>query len=214
MGLGYRRVGAAAAALLIASAAGAGGMTGMVSALAADPPMVPLAGTVVDDAGAPFAGVELVIQEELANDGGLAGFHATTGADGSFSADVYPWGTAEAPATITIRTAQDIVRVGDSCSQTWGVATTLQLPLAEAAAEPLTITATLLGEVCGTTGTPGGNTGNGGGSALTPPPTDVSAARLASAADRSGPALTVGFVVGLLLAILLLVPRPGARRRN
>ena len=213
MGRGYRRVRAAAAALLIAAAAGAGGTTGMVSALAADPSTVTLAGTVVDASGAPFAGVELVIQEELSDDGGLAAFHATTGADGSFSADVYPWGTAAAPATITIRTAQDIVRVGDSCSQTWGVATTVDLALAEAAAEPLTIAATLLGEVCGTTGSPGGNTGGGGGAHLTPPPTDVSAAALGSTADRSGPALTVGFVVGLLLAALVL-PRPGARRRS
>jgi hypothetical protein len=212
--LGYRTIRAAAAALVIAAAAGAGGMAGMASALAADPSMVTLGGTVVDDTGAPFAGVELVIQEELSDDGGLAAFHATTGDDGSFSAEVYPWGTADAPATITIRTAGDVIRVGDSCSQTWGVATTVRLPLAEAAAEPLAITATLVGEVCGTTGNPGGNTGNGGGRALTPPPTDVSVARLASAADRSGPALTVGFVVGLLLAILLLVPRPGARRRG
>lgn len=214
MGLGYRRVRAAAAALLIAAAAGAGGMTGMVSALAADPSMVTLAGTVVDDSGTPFAGVELVIQEELSNDGGLAAFHATTGADGSFSAEVYPWGTSEAPATITIRTAQEVVRVGDSCSRTWGVAATVELALAETATEPLAITATLLGEVCGTTGTPGGTSGNGGGAALTPPPTDVSAARLGSTADRSGPALSIGFVVGLLLAILLLVPRPRARRRS
>ena len=144
MGLGYRRARAAATALLIAAAVGAGGMTGMVSALAVDPSTVILSGTVVDGSGAPFADVELVIQEELSDDGGLAAFHATTGDDGSFSADLYPWGTAAAPATITIRTAQDVVRVGGSCSQTWGVATTVDLALAEAAAEPLTLTATLL----------------------------------------------------------------------
>jgi hypothetical protein len=214
VGLGYRTIRAAAAALLIAAAAGAGGTTGMTSALAADPSMVPLAGTVVDDGGAPLAGVGLVIQEELPDDGGLAAFQVTTADDGSFSADVYPWGTAAVPVSVTIKSAADVVQVGASCSRTWTIASTLELALAETAAEPIRITATLLGEVCGTTGTPAGNTGNAGGVALTPPPTDVSAARLASPAGRLGPALTIGFVVGLLLATLLLVPRPGVRRRQ
>lgn len=213
MGLGYRTIRAAGAALLIAAAAGAGGMTGLASALAADPSMVPLGGSVVDATGAPFAGVALVIQEELPDDGGLAAFQVTTADDGSFSADVYPWGTAAAPVSISIRAASDVVRVAESCSRTWAIATTVELALAETAAEPIRVTPTLLGEVCGTTGTPGGNPANGG-DALTPPPTDVAAARLTPAADRLGPALTVGFIVGLLVATLLLVPRPGARGRE
>jgi hypothetical protein len=214
VGLRYRTIRAAAAALLIAAATGAGGMTGMASALATDPSKVTLAGIVVDGGGAPLAGVGLVIQEEQPDDGGLAAFQVTTAADGSFSADVYPWGTAAAPVSISIRSTADVVQVSGSCSRTWGVATTAELALAETAAGPIRVTATLLGEVCGTTGTPPDSGARGGGAPLTPPPTDIVAARLAPATDRLGPALTIGFVVGLLLATLLVVPRPGARGRH
>jgi hypothetical protein len=168
----------------------------------------------VDGTGLPFPRLALVIQEEQSTDGGLAAFQVTTRDDGSFAADLYPWGTIEAPARISIRTTADAVRLAGACTQEWGVATTLDLPLAQAAAEPVTITATLLGEVCGTTATPGGTTAKGGGATLTPPPTDLPERRVTPAVDRIVPLLTVGFVAGLLVAILLVVPRPGARRRG
>lgn len=222
MGLPYRTIRAAASGLLVAAAVGTGGMTGMTSALAADPGMVALGGTVVDGNGAALAGVHLVISEELPPDGGIAAFHATTAADGSFAADVYAWGTADAPATLTIATPADeaVEVVGETCSQTWGVAVAAdrEVALADAAPDPLALTATttLLGEVCGTTATPppGGNGAVSGRPGLTPPPTDTLAASIAIAPDRLGPALMIGFVVGLVAAAALLFPRPGARRRD
>jgi len=221
VGLPYRTIRAAASALLVSVAVGTGGMTGMSSVLAADPAMVALAGHVVDADGGPLGGVHLVISEELPPDGGIAGFHVTTSADGSFAADVYAWGTADAPASLTISTpaGEEVTVIGETCSQTWGVAIAAHqdLALAESKPDPLTLTATttLLGEVCGTTATPPPNTPRGGGGAnLTPPPTDTIGAPVAGSADRLGPALTIGFLVGLLLTAAALLPRPGARRRD
>ena len=222
MGLRYRTIRAAASALLVAAAVGTGGMAGMTSALAGSPATVGLEGTVVDSAGAPLGGVHLVISEELPPDGGLAAFQVTTAADGSFGADVYAWGTAVAPATLTISTPADeaVDIIGETCSQTWGVvvAANHQVALAEATPDPLTLTATttLLGEACGTTATPppdsrGTNSGRGD---LTPPPTDAFSMSAAAAPDRLGPALTIGFVIGLVAAAALLLRRPGARRRD
>ena len=227
MGLPYRSIRAAASALLVAAAVGTGGMTGMTSVLAADPATVDLTGTVIDAAGAPLAGVHLVISEELPPDGGLAAYQVTTAADGSFGIDIHAWGTADVPASLTIKTPADetVVVLGEKCSQTWGIAVAAseQVALADAPPDPLTLTAatTLLGEVCGTTATPPpANSGNGNGSAtggrpvLTPPPTDTFAASNAAAPDRLGPALSIGFVVGLLAAALLLLPNPRSRRRD
>ena len=208
---------------MLAAAVGTGGMAGMSSALAADPGMVGISGTLVDGDGAALAGVHLVITEELAPDGGAAAFQTTTGADGAFVFDVYGWGTADAPATVTIETPADeeLEVIGETCSQTWSVTLhdVRSLALADAAPEPLALTATtaLLGEVCGTTGTPGGNSGGsaggGGGAQITPPPTDLGPALGSSAPDRLGPALVAGFAIGLVVAMALL-PRPGARRRG
>lgn len=61
------------------------------------------------------------------------------------------------------------------------------------------------GGVLGATGTPG--------SGLTPPPTDALGTR-ADAPDRLGPALTLGFLVGLIASALVFTPRPGSRRRG
>ena len=222
MGHPYRAIRGAATALLVAVAVGAGGTASMTSALAADPSVVPLHGTVVDGAGAPLAGVGLVISEELPPDGGLAGFQATTAADGTFSIDVYAWGSAAAPATLAIATvANTEIQVDtDGCSQTWGVEVKLteSVTFAEAVPDRLTVIAAtnLLGEVCGTTATtPPGSRTDDHQPGLTPPPTDTYAARgAAGRADRLGPALLVGFAVGLLAAAALLLPRPGARRRD
>jgi hypothetical protein len=201
-------------------AIGVGGMTGMSSVLAVDPTTVTIGGTVVDDHGTPLRGVGLVFSEELPPDGGLAAFQATTGPDGTFSVDVYAWGTAAAPASLSIKTAPDaeVVVIGTSCSQTWTVALDddRQVAFADAAPESMTLTAatTLLGEVCGETGAPGGKTGNGGSRGLTPPPTDTSAAATEGPSDRVGPALTIGFLVGLLAAAALLLPRRRVRPQD
>ncbi|HET7473313.1 MAG TPA: hypothetical protein VFJ71_09330 [Candidatus Limnocylindrales bacterium] len=222
MGLRYRSIRAGATALVVAAAVGSGGMTGMASALAADPGTVSVAGHLVDGAGSALAGVHLTIVEELPPDGGIAAFPLTTGSDGSFGADLYAWGTAAAPASVTIATDpdQEIDVIGGSCTQTWGVTVSdaRELALAEAAPDPLTVTATttLLGEVCGTTGTPGGgstggNSGAGGGSERTPPPTDSGAAP-AAGSDRLGAALTLGFLAGVVLVSAFLLPRRRAGR--
>jgi len=224
--LSFRSIRAAGSALLVAVAVGAGGMTGAGSALAADPGRVPLAGTLVDGAGQPLGGVRLTIVEELPPDGGIAAFPVTTAGDGSFGADLYAWGTAAAPASVTVSTEPDeeLTIDGDSCSQTWSVAASerLEIALAESAPDELRITAVtaLLGEVCGTTGTPGAGSGNGGvgagGSAgVTPPPTDARRAVTGGGpADRIAPALWIGFALGLVIAMVVLVPSRGARRRD
>ena len=226
MGLSFRSIRTAGSALLVAAAVGIGGMTGMASALAADPGRVAFAGTIVDGTGAPLGGVHLTIVEELPPDGGIAAFPVTTSGDGSFGADLYAWGTAAAPASVTVRTDPDEELTIDaaSCSRTLGVSVSdsRQLALSEAAPDPieLTATTTLLGEVCGTTGTPGGgsNAGSGsadGGAQITPPPTDIGLARAGGATpERHGAALSIGFVLGLVLAAGLLVPRRGWRRRG
>ena len=221
MGLQYRTIRAAASVLLVAAAVGTGGMTGMASALAADPSTVGLSGTVVDGGGVPLAGLQLMISEILPPDGGAVAVQTTTGADGTFAIDVQAWGTADARASVTIKTLPDteIEVVGTTCSQTWGVelAHAEDVAWADAAPDPLTLTATttLLGEVCGTTGTPQPDSpGVVGRPGLTPPPTDGVARTLAGAPDRTGPALTIGFVLGLVVAVLLVLPRSGARRRD
>ena len=223
MGLLDRAPRAAASALLLATAIGAAGTTGISSVLAVDPPAtVPLSGSLADEHGAALAGVHLVISEEQPPDGGLAGSSVTTAADGSFTASIYPWGTAETPATLTIKTSpgEEIQRIGENCSQTIGVVVADTRPLTlEGATEPpaavqLVATTTLLGEVCGTTATPRPNSGAGSGTHVTPPPTDQDRAVLTRPSERHGPALVLGFVVGLLAAAALLVPARGARRRS
>jgi hypothetical protein len=205
---------------LIAVAVGAGGMTGMTSVLAVDPGMTTLSGSLVDAAGAPIARVPLRIAEELPPDGGAAAFPVTTAADGSFSLDVYAWGTAEAPANLSISTAEgtELEVISDTCSQTWSVVVDddRAVTLADGPGEPVLVTAatSLLGEVCGTTATPGNNGSTGGVAKVTPPPTDAVEAADDATPDRVGPALTIGFVVGLLVAGLLLRPRLRAGRRD
>lgn len=224
MALSFRTIRAAGSALLVAVAVGAGGMAGMASALAADPGRVTLVGTLVDGGGQPLGGVRLTIVEELPPDGGMAAFPVTTGSDGSFAAELYAWGTTAAPASVTVSTDPDeeLTVEGESCSQTWSVAVSrrLEVALAETVPDELKVTAvtSLLGEVCGTTGTPGGGSGNGGAggaAGVTPPPTD---ARLAAASgapgDRLAPALWIGFALGLVIAIVLLVPWRGSPRRG
>ena len=221
MGLQYRAIRAAASALLVAAAVGTGGMTGMSPALAADPATVELSGVLLGAGDRPLAGIHLTITEEYSPDGGLASNQVVTGAGGHFSTSVFPWGTADAAATLTIVAADQMKIDGNGCRQSWDVSlrSVTDVAFADAAPTPLTLVAppTLLGEVCGTTATPPPTSrGNSGGHpAITPPPTDLAAAALEpGATDRHGPALSLGFVLGLILAGVLLLPRPGARRRR
>src|SRR5215212_11219396 len=111
---------AAGSAVLVAMTIGIAGTTGVSAALAVDPPStVAIAGSLVDQAGTSLPGVHLVITEELPPDGGFAGFQTQTGADGSFSATLFAWGTAAGPAEIRINAPQDesiTLAVDDRCS--------------------------------------------------------------------------------------------------
>ena len=226
MGRRYRAARAAASALLLATAIGAAGTTGVSTALAVDPPArVAVSGHVVDGHGVSLAGVDLVVSEELPPDGGLAGFQATTAADGLFSVSLEPWGTADAPATLTVKTAPGALAtvIGESCSQSFDVtlSDTREIALEDATEPPTAIelvaTTALIGEVCGTTATPqpprptpASNAGAAATPHLTPPPTDAGPA-LGDRGEQPATALLVGFVVGLAAALLLLLPRPGMR---
>ena len=221
MGPQYRTIRAVASALLVSAAVGTGGMAGMTSVLAADPALVGLAGTVVNhDGRAPLAGVPLVVTEMVLPDGGSVAAQTTTGADGTFGIELQALGTADTPAIVTFRTPPNtmIEVIGETCSQTWGVAidSGQDLTLDGAAPDRLTLkaTTTLIGEVCGTTGVPATGQSGGGSSRMTPPPTDTSGVPNAADADRLAPALTIGFVVSVLAAAALLLPRPRARRRD
>jgi hypothetical protein len=229
VGRPYRAARAAASALLLATAIGAAGTTSVSTALAVDPPArVAVSGHVADAHGVALAGVDLVVSEELPPDGGLAGFQTTTGAGGSFSVAIEPWGTADAPASLTIKAASGATAtvVGEACSQTYGVTLTdtRQVALDGATEPPATIelvaATRLIGEVCGTTGTPqpprptpASNTGSAATPHLTPPPTDASPT-LGDRGEQPATALLVGFVVGLAAALVFFLPRPGTRRRR
>jgi hypothetical protein len=218
---------AAVSAWLLAATIGAVGMTGMSSALAVDgPATIALAGHVRDAAGTALAGVPLVVTEELPPDGGLAGWQVTTAEDGTFSVAILPWGTADAPATLTVRTDPGTrIRIETGgCSRTFGVtlADTRALELAGATEAPspidLVAATTLLGEVCSVTATPPAVAGGLGaparGSGPTPPATDGLPATLDRSDDHPATALLVGFGLGLLAALLFVLPRSGARRRD
>jgi hypothetical protein len=191
------------------------------AALAADPGVI-VSGTLVDEHGAALEGVHLVIEEQLPPDGGLAGFQVVTDASGAFAADLEPWGTADAKATLSVKTPTgglEVVEVIDgSCTRSWSVVVdaSQDVALADGPIDPLAITATtaLIGEVCGTTGTPPPANAGTGRPTVTPPPTDAVARLGGGSSDRLGPALSAGFAIGLVAAILLLTPRPRGRRRS
>ena len=218
MGLLDRWLRAAVAAVVMALAWG-----GVVApaVLAADPG-VTVSGSLVDEHGTALAGIHLVIEEQLPPDGGLAGFQVVTDASGDFAADLEPWGTAGAPATLTVKTPADgleVVEVVDgACTRSLSVVVdaTQDVALADGPIDPLAIKATteLIGEVCGTTATPPPAGAGTGRPTVTPPPTDAFARREASSPDRLGPALSLGFAIGLVATILLLTPRPRGRRRS
>ena len=202
--------------MLVAMTIGLGGTTGVSAVFAVDPPStVAVSGTLVDQAGISLPGVHLVITEELPPDGGFAGFQARTGTDGSFSATLFAWGTADVPAEVRINAPQ-----GESI--TLVIDDPRQLALGDPATAPksldLVATSTVLGEACGTTATPPTNAGTGNtrgpATQVTPPPTDGRRPVAAVAEDRIGPALALGFIAGVIGAAAFLVPRPKAPRRH
>jgi hypothetical protein len=211
--------------LLIATAIGSAGMTGVSSVFAVDPPStVAVTGSLRDETGAPLEGIHLAIAEELPPDGGLAGVQVATTGDGTFAASIERWGMADEPATLTIRTVTDqqIEIIGEACSRTLAVTVRERREVAlRDAVDPLppidlVATTTVLGEVCDATSTPRVHAAAPAGPAAplvgpTPPPTDT-IAPAAGPSTRMATALLIGFVVGLVAAVLLLVPRPGARR--
>jgi hypothetical protein len=219
----------AASALLLATIIGVAGTTGISGALAVDPPAtVAVVGLVVDQNAVPLPHLHLVLSEELPPDGGLAGFRATTGADGSFSVPLYAWGTIDAPADVTIKAPADetvTVAINSQCSRTYTVtlADDRELALGDGfPPKPLDVTAatTVVGEICGTTATPPPDSGSGNGAGhsrpprLTPPPTDGGSPVVRRGDDRLGIALVLGFAAGLAGAGMLFATRPGARRRR
>ena len=225
---------AAASALLLATAIGAAGTTGMSAVFAAAPATLPLTVTLKTSLGISLSGIDLVITEEESPTGGSAAFQVTTDADASVTVDLSPWGTSDAPAKLRIETTpgQHVQQFVGNCTKTWNldVAEGRSIALAGATQPPARLTLepvmALAGEVCGTQGTPG-STGGGGSSAgggssssggsgakVTPPPTDTQAAPLTAARERHGPALVLGFVLGLLATVLLLARRRGAPRRR
>ena len=215
--------------MLIALAIGFAGTTGISAVLATDPvASVALAGTLVDQHGAPIAGVDLVVSEEAPPDGGLAGFAATTGDDGSFTVQLYPWGTTDSPASVSIRTAGavTITRETDGCSQTLSVTASdlRELALAEPASapEPIVVVATtaVVGEACGTTATPPPNTSTGGAAGhtarprVTPPATESLGTPIAPGGERPSAAVILGLVGTLVVTMTLVTPRPRSVRRR
>lgn len=214
--------------MLVAMTIGLGGTTGVSAVFAVDPPStVAVSGTLVDQAGISLPGVHLVITEELPPDGGFAGFQARTGPDGSFTATLFAWGTADVPAEVRVTAPQGesiTLVVDDQCTRTLGVvvADARKLALGDPATAPksldLVATSTVLGEACGTTATPPTNAGTGNtrgpATQVTPPPTDGRRPVAAVAEDRIGPALALGFIAGLIGAVSFLVPRPKAPRRH
>ena len=207
----------------------------MSAVFAAAPATLPQTVTLKTSLGITLSGIDLVITEEESPSGGSAAFQATTDASASVTVDLYPWGTSDAPAKLKIETTpgQHVQQIAGNCTKTWNldVADGRSLALAGASEAPARLTLeptmALAGEVCGTQGTPGSNGGGGsstgGGSSssggsggkVTPPPTDThAAAPLTAARERHGPALVLGFVLGLLATVLLLARRLGAPRRR
>jgi hypothetical protein len=127
---------------------------------------------------------------------------------------------------------QHVQEIAGNCTKTWNldVAEGRSIALAGATQPPARLTLepvmALAGEVCGTEGTPGssggGGSSTGGGSSssggsggkVTPPPTDTHVAALTASRERHGPALVLGFVLGLLATVVLLARRLGAPRRR
>jgi hypothetical protein len=216
---------ATASGLILALAVGVAGTTGISTALAVDSPAtIALSGSLRDSAASPLAGIRLVIAEEQSAEGGLAGYEVVTARDGTFRLDIQPWGTAAAPARITIRTRPDTTMqvLAARCSRTVGVSVAdtrdvmLEEPGARPAAIDLVAATTVLGEVCGTLATAKPDAARPPAarprSAVTPPPTETGAALDAAPSDRHAAALVVGFATGLLATILFVLPRPRRRR--
>lgn len=169
----------------------------------------------------PDAAVTITVSHPLVEGDEPAILTGTTDADGVATIAGVPYrpnGSAEVELTVGAHKAETWSDAASGCtgSETWdaertGIAGAPVVEVAFTLDEQLVSSSiecgpnpTPDGGVLGATGTPG--------SGLTPPPTDALAIR-ASAPDRLGPALTIGFLIGLISAALLVTPRPGSRRR-
>lgn len=170
----------------------------------------------------PDAAVTITVSHPLVEGDEPAILSGTTDADGLATIAGVPYrpnGSAEVELAITAHKAVTWTDAATACtgSETWdaartGVAGAAVVEVAFTLDEQLLSSSiecgpnpTPDGGVLGATGTPG--------SGLTPPPTDSVGIR-AAAPDRLGPALTLGFLIGLIVSALMLTPRPGSRGRG
>ncbi len=185
---------------------------GAAPVFAVDEPV--LSGTVVDDAGAPFA-VEQARMTMTGPDGG--GLHAAqieVAADGSFDVALLPWGTAEAPAQVTVSitgAVSEAVTNADGCTDQYA-------PVAEATfdvtlesggePEPVVLVAEpqIVATVCGAGATPVVTLPPSVVSPVTPAPSAAPVAPVADSGD-STPWLPL-----LVLAVVAVALALGAWR--
>ncbi len=182
-----------------------------VPAFAADEPV--LTGTVVDASGAPFDVEEARMTMTGPDGGGLHAAQVEIAPDGSFQVGLMPWGTAEAPAEVTLTftgAVNESITNADGCTDDYA-------PVAEATfdvalesggePEPVAVVAELriVGTVCGATVTAG----------RTLPPSAVSPETAPPSAVPTTPVATTDeapWVPMLLVAVLALAAVLGAWR--
>lgn len=170
----------------------------------------------------PDAAITITVSHPLIEGDEPALLTGTTDADGVATIAGVPYrpnGSAEVELTVGAHKAATWTDGASGCagSETWdaertGVAGAAVVEVAFTLDEQLLSSSIECGPnqppdggVLGTTGTPG--------SGLTPPPTDAVGIR-AAAPDRLGPALTLGFLIGLISTAFLLTPQRGSRRQG
>ncbi len=194
--------------LLVTVLGGAALLLSATPAFAADEPV--LRGTILDADGAPFE-VEQARMTMAGPDG--AGMHAAPlviAADGSFEVTLMPWGTAEAPAAVTIEVTGAVteqVPNAAGCIDDYApvAETTVDVAL-ESGGEPDPIAVVaeprIVGTVCGTTGSAAPTLPPSEVSPETPAPTIVPAAPVADTTDQT-PWLPIVLVAVVAIAALL-----------
>jgi hypothetical protein len=171
-----------------------------------------LHGKVVDGDGASVAGLRLTFQESGTPDP-MPAYDVTTGADGTFSAQILISGPEPpelAPdSTLVFGTAaaQQLSYAAGACQRTANVSldATVAKPVDWFRGQVVVLTAEadVVGETCGVSGGP----------ATTLPPTNRAEQETAASGDRHGLAISLGLAIGLAVVGLWFVPRPRARRR-
>ncbi|HUQ78029.1 MAG TPA: hypothetical protein VM427_04050 [Patescibacteria group bacterium] len=169
----------------------------------------------------PDAAVTITVVHPLVEGEARTVLTGTTNAKGLATIDGVPYrpnGSAEVELAISAHKDTTWTDAASGCtgSETWdaertGIAGAAAIDVAFTLAEQLVSSSiecgpgpTPGGGVLGATGTPG--------IGLTPPPTDAVGIR-AAAPERLGPALTIGFLIGLIASVLMLASRRGSRGR-